>query len=281
VKLICPDSPALIARLQGRTLCVRVEEPSGITTAAVAARQRNTLACVICKADVSRADIDIDDGWHDVPLALMVPSIGRVRHLVKKLKMLRKSNVRVHLSPTAENLVGARILASLEIPVCIDLQSMCDWDALADVMTYALLGMVPHAPIEPFHTIAENYHTASRSDDWGRIFFDDPSHYLHLDTVGHIALSRRELLAGQFVGEIAQLDGLALKRAIDKRSAAWRNRFAENHFCARCDSWRGCRARLSDGKSEPDGCAAFFHEMTDVIDQRRERHSRRAQPWQP
>jgi hypothetical protein len=269
VRLVCPHERALIDRLDGRTVCVRVDSTGDIAAAAADVRRRNTLACVISES-VPIEEIDVQDDWRGVPIALMAPSVGRFRNVTKKVEALRKLNLRVYLPCDADNLTGARLLASLGIPVCIDFEVVSDWDALADLMTYALLGMMPHAPIDPFQTIADGYKQSARGDDWGRIFFDDPSRYLHLDAEGRIALSRRELLAGDFVAEdLSELDSPRIKAEIDARCGEWRNLFAEDHFCARCNAWRICRARMRGAKAAPDGCDAFFLDMAEVIERRR------------
>ena len=281
MKLVCPHERALIDRLEGRTVCVRVDAARDIAAAAADVRRRNTLACVICES-VPLEEIEIRDDWHGVPIALMAPSVGRFRNVAKKVAALRKLNLRVYLP--ADDLTGARVLASLGIAVCIDFGAAPDWEALADLMTYALLGPVPHAPIDPFQTIADGYRQTARSDDWGRVLFDDPSRTLHLDAAGRIALSRRELLAGDFIaGDPSKLDSPLVRHAIEERLEAWRNLFAEDHFCARCEAWRICRARLRDGKAAPDGCDAFFHEMAEVIERRRNNpgSKRAAEKWQP
>jgi hypothetical protein len=283
VKLVCPHERALIDRLEGRTVCVRVDAARDIAAAAADVRRRNTLSCVICES-VPIEDIEIEDDWQGVPIALMAPSVGRFRNVAKKAAALRKLNLRIYLPCEADNLTGARLLASLGIAVCIDFGAAPDWEALADLMTYALLGPVPHAPIDPFQTIADGYRQAARSDDWGRVFFDDPSRTLHLDAEGRIALSRRDLKAGDFVAcDLSKLDSAEVKHAIEQRLDAWRNLFAEDHFCARCEAWRICRARMCDGKAAPDGCDAFFHEMAEVIERRRGKpeSNRPAEKWRP
>ncbi len=283
MKLVCPHERALIDRLEGRTICVRVDAARDIVAAAAEVRQRNTLACVICES-VPIEEIEIEDDWLGVSIALMVPSVGRFRNIAKKVGALRKLNLRVYLPGGANNLNGARTLASLGIPVCLDFEAVPDWEALADLMTYALLGMVPHAPIDPFQTIADGYRQTARTADWGRVFFDDPSRYLHLDAAGRIALSRRELLAGDFIaGDLSKLDSPGVKHAIEERTEAWRNAFLENHFCASCRAWRLCRGRVSEGKTGPDGCDTFFHEMADVIERHRKttRANGPVEKWQP
>jgi hypothetical protein len=280
VKLVCPLEHHLIDRIEGRSICVRVDATQDIAAAAADARQRNTLVCVICDLSEPLADIAVEDGWHGVPIALAVPSVGRFRDIARKTETLRKLNLRVYLPAEAHS--GARILASLGIPVCVDFGTSADWDALADLMTYALLGVVPHAPIEPFQTIADGYRQAGRCDEWGRVLFDDPSRFLHLDAEGRIALSRRDLLAGRFVtSDLSQLDGPEVRRAVEQRMQAWRTVFAGDHFCARCQAWRICRGRLCDGKAAPDGCDAFFAEMADVIERRHDKSGMRAEKWRP
>jgi hypothetical protein len=284
VKLVCPHERALIDRLEGRTVCVRVDAARDIIAAAADVRRHNTLSCVICDLAIPIEEIEVEGDWQGVPIALMAPSVGRFRNIAKKVGALRKLNLRVYLPGEANNLNGARTLASLGIPVCLDFEVKPDWEALADLMTYALLGPVPHAPIDPFQTIADGYRQTARTADWGRVFFDDPSRYLHLDAEGRIALSRRELLAGDFIaGDVSKLDSPEVKHAIEERTEAWRNLFAEDHFCARCKAWRICRARFCDGKETSDGCDEFFHEMAEVIERHRKtaRANGPAEKWQP
>ncbi len=278
MRLVCPDDETLIGRLEGRTLCVRVNDPAQIAAATARARQRNSLACVICETNTALSEIVVTES--DVPLALMVPSVGPVRDVLKRVAVLRKSNVRIYLPCNSDTLAGARVLASLGIAVNVNLHGARNWDGVADLMTYALLGPVRHAHVEPFHSIAAGYKATSRGDDWGSLYFDDPSRYLQLDAEGHIALTRQELLDGKFVAnDLSELDCLDLKQAIAERAGAWRDVFADDHFCARCAAWRICRARLRDGKDAPDGCDAFFLEMADIIEQ--SRMARRDATWRP
>lgn len=283
MKLVCPHERALINRLDGRAVCVRVDAARDIVAAAADVRRRNTLACVICES-VPIEEIEVEDDWQGLPIALMAPSVGRFRNIAKKAGALRKLNLRVYLPYEADNLTGARVLASLGIPVCLVFEGNPNWDALTDLMTYALLGPVPHAPIDPFQTIADGYRQTARSDDWGRVYFDDPSRTLHLDAKGRIALSRRDLLAGDFVAcELSKLDSPLVQHAIEERTEAWRNLFAEDDFCVRCKAWRICRARFRDGKAAPDGCDEFFHEMAEVIERRRGKPEANSpgEKWQP
>ena len=282
--LVCPNEPALLERLEGRTLCVCVDSPDEIVAAAKRAGRRNRLHCVICDCATPIEDIKIEASWRGIPIALRAPSTGRFRALSGKLRALRSLNLRVFLACDRANLVGARLLASLGIPVCVEFGAAPDWNALADLMVYALLGIAPHAPIEPFETMAGCYHRTQRSEDWGRAWFDDPASYLHLDADGRVALSRRALVASDFVADDAgALETAAVREAIAARREAWRTLFADNHFCARCKAWRICAGRFRDGKTQPDGCEAFFCETAEAIERRRDKTKKneRAAPWQP
>lgn len=287
MKLVCPYDRALISRLERRNLCVRVNSPEELVPAARAVQAHSNLSCVICDSKVPVDEIDAGDDWQNIPIALMVPSIGSFRNVAKKLPLLRKLDLRVYFPCDNQNLTGARILASVGIPASIVLNSdrALDWDALADLMTYALLGLAKHAPIEPFQTIANGYREASRRwEDWGRVYFDVPAHYLHVSEKGKIALSSRELLAGEFVADdLSKVDSPEVREAIENRMEAWRDLFLEDHFCARCGAWRICRGKFSRGKTKPDGCAEFFEEMANVVEQYRIKLKSTAPEriWQP
>ena len=287
IKLVCPNQRALIGRFEQRTLCVRVNTPQEIIAAANDVRAHNNLFCVICDSKIPIEEIDIGEDWENTPIALMAPSVGRFRNISKKLELLRKLNLRVYLPCNEKNLTGVRLLASVGIPTCIvfNVDHTLDWDALADLMTYALLGGAQHAPIEPFQTIANSYRqTSRRGEDWGRVYFEDSSRYLHIDVTGKIALSHRELLAGDFIADdLSKLDSLEIKEAIEDRMNMWRNLFLENHFCARCSAWRICRGKFSKGKTEPNGCVNFFDEMADIVEQYRNKlkSNRPVEKWQP
>jgi len=259
----------LLDRLEKRNLCVRVSSPEAIVPAANKARERNHLICVICDAETSFDEMNVEESWQDIPIALIAPTFGKFRNVSRNLALFKKLNLRVYLPCDEGGLVGARLLASLGIPtgIVFDKVPRPDWEALADLMTYALLGMAAHAPIEPFQTMADCCRQG-RSEDWGRAIFDDPSSYLHIDAMGRTALSRRELIAGEFVAQdLSELDTPVVAKAVANRRDAWQKLFLDNHFCARCGGWRLCRGRFADGRDEPDDCGEFFQDMMDVIEQ--------------
>jgi hypothetical protein len=276
VRLICPHEPALLKRLDGRTVLVRVDDVAGIAQAAGDARSRNQLERVLATASLPLSQIPLAESWRAIPIDLMVPALGAMGDVLAIIPALRRLNLRVVLPAAGEHFAGAKVLASLGVPVAITLSQSRDWDALADLMSYALVSPVQHAPIEPFATLAAGFRADGRCEDWGRAEYDDPSRYLHLDREGRIALSAAELAAGDFFGDFAMLDSIALHQAVRERGEAWRELFAQNHFCARCRAFRLCRGRLRDGLAEPDGCDDFFDEAIEVLTRRAARTERRA-----
>ena len=286
MKLVCPNEAALLERIQNRTLCVRVKDTRDIVSSANAVRACNSLFCVICDSEIPLEDIDAEQEWQSIPIALTVPSVGKFRNISGKLTALKNLNLRVYIPCNNDNLTAARVLSSLGIKTCIvfNENTTPDWEVLADFMTYALIGMAPHAPIDPFQTMANAYRQGPRGEDWRHVYFDDPSRYIHIDSIGRVALSHRELLAGDFVAEnLSGLDSLEVRKAIESRNKTWNKLFLDNHLCARCGGWKLCRGQFYAGKIRPDRCSEFFGEMTDVVEQYHEksRSGKSGGKWQP
>jgi len=265
---------------------VRVDDLADAAPAADAVgRSGNHIFCVIFESDAPLAEVEFPEGDKGVPLAVMVPSMGRFRDLATHLDALQDRNMRVYMScDTHENLIGLRILSSLGIHGCaVPGTGAADWDALADLMTYALLERFPHASIEPFAYIASNYDPASRLE-WGSVYFDDPKHFLHLDAEGRVALSPAEFGAGEFVARsLCEVEPPDAFPAIKQRNQAWKEYFADDHPCASCPSWRVCSGRFSERLPEDAGCRDFFLEMVEVANQYRALSDRpeEARIWQP
>lgn len=281
--LICPDDPSLLDRLAGQSLGLRISPTADVAATVEAVRRQNGLFRLLVEAAEPLAAIELNDAWRGLPVDLMVPSAGRFAELAGHLDEVRALGVTVSLPVGGSGLRDARTLASLGIRVRLrlDEERIPDWDALGDLMTYALLELVAHAPIEPFQTIADHSRTDARTTDWSSALFDDPLRFLHLSADGRIALSRRDLRAGAFVGDLSLLGSPALAEARQTRSEAWRQLFLDDHVCARCPGFRLCRGRYAKGDSKgagvAEGCAGFFTEMAGVLEQRWLRPE--ARPW--
>lgn len=279
--LICPDEPSLLAALAGQSIGLRVAPGTHVAAALAAVRRKNSLFRLLVEAGQPLAALAPDDAWRGLPVDVVVPSAGRFADLAGRIDRFRSLGVTVALPDTDTGLRDARTLASLGIRVRLRLDggSVPDWQALGDLMAYALLGLVGHAPIEPFQTIADRCRTDARTTFWWSALFDDPLGFLHLDAGGRIALSRRDLQAGAFVGDLSMLGTPALAEAQQELSEAWRQLFLDGHACARCPGFRLCRGLYASGPDVGGGCAGFFTEMADVLERRAARRQEQRQPW--
>jgi hypothetical protein len=271
-RIVCPDSETLLQSFTGLSVALRLNRCDRITAGVEQVRKSgNTLCCVILTSDRPLADLEFDDCHQDIPLAVMAPSLGRFRDLARHLDRLRHFNLRVYLPcGHPDNLASLRILSSVGIHGCADFRSgRTDWDALADLATYAVLERTPHAAIEPFAFMVANYHAAAYLD-WGRVCFDDPRHFLHLNEAGRVALSQAELDEKRFVAlslnEIEAPDEFPPIRA---RLRSWRHFFTDHHPCSSCAGWKICLGKFSADLSPQAGCAEFFGEMIDLVRQPR------------
>jgi len=267
-RIVCQDSETVLQGFTGRSVALRVEGFDRIASGVDQVRKSgNRLFCIIVESDQPLADMEFDDRHQGVPLAVMAPALGPFRHLARHLDRLRTLNLRVYLPcDSPDNLTGLRILSSVGITCCADFRDgRTDWESLADLAAYAVLERAPHAAIEPFAFMTVNY-PACRHLDWGRIFFDDPRHFLHLDACGRVALSRAELAGNCFVAlSLNEIGVPAEFPPFRDRLRSWQHFFIDNHPCASCAGWRLCLGKFSQDLAANAGCAEFFTEMIDLV----------------
>lgn len=282
--LVCPFDDSLLRRLGSHSVAVEVEclddvKPAFDLVCSLPLRLHSILAT----SSGSLADTRIRDDWRHIPLALTLPGMGRLREAIDKIRALRSMNTRLYLvTGDAESFVAPRILASLGVETAVVFaRTGVDWEAAADLMTYALLGQRPNAGIQPFAYLAHHYQPTARTD-FGAPFYDDPRKFVHLDSRGRVALSRAERDAGTFIAEDAcELDELAELGAYRDRLDAWQKWFLETDGCAYCEGWRVCQARAVGIPALDGSCRAFFSELMDVVEQHRERSEGKLVVWQP
>lgn len=269
--IVCPGSDSLLQSFTGFSVTLRLKSCDHIGPGVEKVwKSGNTLNGVIVESDRPLADIELDDHRQGIPLAVMAPSLGHFRHLAKHLDRLRNLSLRVYLPcDHPDNLASLRILSSVGIHCCADFRpGRTDWESLADLATYALLGRVPHAAIEPFVFMAANYHS-SQYIDWGRVTFDDPRYFLHLDEAGRVALSQAELDEKRFVAHrLSEIGTPEEFPPIRERLQSWKHYFADNHPCASCAGWKICHGKFSDDLTRKPGCSEFFMDLIDLIRQR-------------
>jgi hypothetical protein len=268
--LLCPHHPPLFDQLKGHDIAVRIDRIEDVSRAAEEVCSRGgVLTCVAVETDRPLSALPIPDGWDGIPVALFAPGMGRYRDLSVNIQKLYDFKTHVYLpAGDAENLVSCRILASLGVTCCLVFNERePDWTALADLMTYATFGPVPHAPVEPFHRIA-NHYSPGACLDWGALYFDDPREYLHLDSRGRVALSRHGLSNGLFIADhISSIRDPLENEGYVKGLKAWRRYFLEDHPCTLCEGWRICLGRFGCEGRQRMGCSRFAADTLAEIEQ--------------
>jgi len=265
--IVCAPDAGLLGRLRGRAVVVRVPSLEGLDgTVETVERAGVLLHCAAVESRHPLGHLTLQDRWADIPIALGVPSLGRVRDVVRLTPLIRRMNLRVVVpADSAENLTGLRILASLGVACTAAPGSgPIPWAQFTDLATYALLGLVPHGPIEPFDYLATHYDPDRRTDFRG-VWFDDPTRFVHMDGSGRFALSAAELAAGQCAGAAPEdLDSLDDSEMYRDRLDAWRHVFLRKDGCASCPGWRICLGAFEAGGS--DGCRAALAEVLDLVE---------------
>jgi hypothetical protein len=265
--LVCPYEPELINGLHEREIAVRVDSASLVREAGNAVRDTgNRLLCVILDSAQPVDAVPFEDGWKGIPILLVAPAAGEFRSIVHKLPLLRSLNLKIYLSSTNENIRGARILSSLGVSCALRIEpGAVDWEALSDLMTYALCGRAPHAPIDPFDYISRNY-DAKVHLKWGAVYLDDPEKYFHLDKEKNVALSAEEALARQFIGRLDDIER-AEPEEIARRADAWSRNFTGISPCATCEGFKLCMGSLRPEDGRTEGCKVFFSETMETLEE--------------
>jgi hypothetical protein len=198
------------------------------------------------------------------PLTISVPSAGPLREVLRQLPALRALRARVHLRVSSrDNLIAIRQLASLGVECTAVLGDDSDWLALGDLITYAVLGLVPHAAIQPFAHLVEVYRPDRRTD-FGAVYFDDPTQFVHVDTAGRLALSAADLAAGKVLPvTLDRLDDVPMLPEYCARIDEWSNHFVRIDGCSSCAGFRICLGKMGGTAT---GCASFFAEALEVVE---------------
>lgn len=281
---VCPPQPELLKHLQGKKVVFRIGSIDLIPGTVDLGQKYDThIHSLIVLSKVPVADVSFAKEYRDLPVALFSPRLGRFRDLVPRLQILKQMNIRIYLPfDTDQNISGLRILSSLGIASTAVLKHPnIDWERLSDLMVYALLGIVPRAPIDPFQYLADRYSPNARND-FSAVYFDDPSRYVHVDDNGHIALSSRELADRKFIADsISELHFLTENRLYLDRLESWRRFFLQTEGCAFCEAWRICLGKFNSNNGLDHGCSVFFKEFLETIEQYRSLKVKKAELWQP
>lgn len=281
--IVCPLSKDLLSRLGGRSVALLVDRPEQVPEASQMCSDHGcTLKCVRLQAGCALAAVPFDEQWRSIPLAVSVSAAGRMRDLVARLPLIRTLRMYVYLRSTdTQAITDARILSSLGLAVVLEIDGGTpDWDLLADLATYAVVGRSTHGPIEPFASLARTY-SPTEWNDCGAVYFDDPARYLHADAAGRVALSAADLAAEAWVADDV-CEYIDSGRWADAGRPMERHgeRFQTLNECSGCPAWRVCLGRFRATGDVEATCRAFAVDLMQLIEQHQEQERPAESLWQ-
>jgi hypothetical protein len=255
--VVAPFDQHVLSTLKHVPIVIRLRHQREIAAAVDCARHLHLhLHGLFVDATTPLCAIDVEQRWADSAIALFVPSAGRYREFQPLVRRLRPLRIRVFLpATTRENVLAVRILAAEGVRSAVVLKPpVAAWDALSDLMVYAIAAR-GHAPIEPFDFIARQTRSGARPQ-YGSVYFDDPSAFLHVDPAGRVALTADDLSAQRFVAD-----------SVDDVCAVPESRRCELPAapCASCRGWPACQGRFAAEAVTTDHCRRFFTDMLDTI----------------
>ncbi len=245
---ICPHNRQILKEFRGRKVAIAVGDTGAAAKAAADARTIGAdLVCVIVETRLPLDRLKWGRDLASIPLVVVAPSFGTFRDLEPHVDLLRDLDITIHLPTGADgNMAGLRILSSLGIPCAAVISNDGqDWDAIADLATYAVLGPAPHAPIEPFAHMALNGEPFPFID-WDLPCFMGSRHFVRIH------------------------DG-------DRLTPVTRAKARPAGPCRHCAGWTACRGRFAVAAAE-GGCSSFFREMADITLSRARQAEARACP---
>jgi len=245
----------------------------------------NTLHCLVVHYKGSVVSVPFHENLKNVPMAIFASEMGPFKEMMARLHILREMNVRIFLSSdNRANFTNLHILASLGVDCGISFgENTIDWDAMNDLMTYAIYAKVKHASIEPFMYAAKVY-SPERLTDFGSVYFENPQSYLHIDKDENIALTSKDLKAGKFIAKgVEALENIQDIKEYQDAEFAWQEFFLKDNHCAYCQAWRICKGKFTDTFEKNPGCRQFFTDMMDAADyyQEAQKKTKKKEIWQP
>ncbi|MBN2213041.1 MAG: hypothetical protein JW723_02250 [Bacteroidales bacterium] len=285
--LVCDYNPKILKRIRDRSVVFFLDSLSKLYDLESDARDHHIhIHCVIYETKKSLSDIIYKPEWSKFPIAIVSPSLGRLSSFLKMASVIKKLNIRFYFRTDYENCYrDIRILSSLGYYCAVIINGKTvNWEELTDLMTYALLNVVNHREILPFSYVTRYYHPQNRTD-YGAVYFDDASRYIHLTGEGMLALSRKQMNSvNGILLELDKLDRITQEKAYKEYLYRWQEFFLEPTPCACCKGWRICLGKYADTIKDNPGCRDFFSEFLEAVDlhlKKRENTTKEEFIWQP
>ncbi len=242
--------------------------------------------CITFKTSKLLSDINFKEEWKEFPILIESPALGRVSNFLKMASVIRKLNIRFYLSTDNSNCYkDIRILSSLGFHCALIINgATADWDELTELMIYSVLTRVKHQAIDPFRYVENYYHPQNRTD-YGAVYFNDPTRYLHLTPEGKLSLTPdKSQECKEHSIDFENIDDIEYQSVYTDYLYDWQKFFLEPTTCACCKGWRICLGKFADSIRTNPGCQDFFGEFLDVVElevQNNENKETKDMVWQP
>lgn len=266
--LVCPFNEKLLAKLRQKAIVIHTNDLNIIRYIDKEVNKSNKLHAIKIQTEKPLSAVAFSEDWKNIPLAIYSPEFGIYKDFLHQLHLIRKLNVRIFLSSHHDfNFIALRILSSLNISCGLYFdEGPQNWDAINDLMHYAIYSTTKHAPIEPFDYLAFHYEP-SEYTDYSFVYFDNPTKYLHINDKEQIALTEKDLLSNNFIDEgICSLDNISEnKKYLDFTNIRYDIMLRMNE-CAFCPAFRICLAKFADLDNKNETCKIFFSDFMDAAD---------------
>jgi len=202
-----------------------------------------------------------------LPLILNIKKISNTYDILDNIDILRKKNIKIFLSSDyKENILNLQILSSLGCYCGFRFNNLdINWEALTDLMYYALIGRVKHGTIEPFQYIASSYKNTELTD-FDTVYFNNIYKFIHINSQQELFLNDKMTEEYKINLNLNSLDAIGNEFNFKKIKNNWHTFFYELNDCCTCAGWRICIGKFAN-YSHKERCKTLFSEMIDIIEQ--------------
>jgi len=281
--IVCPFDEQLLAKLSERNVVIKSHDLNILQSIQKHLNKSLRLHAIKIQTDVPLSAISFQEDWLKLPLAIYSPEFGNYRDLLHQLNLIRRLNIRIFLSSEYDdNYTGLKILSSLNINCGLYFNNgSINWEAMNDLMHYAVYSKTKHAHIEPFDWLVSNYEPTDYMD-YHSVYFNNPAKYLHVNEKEQIALNEQEMLNNRIIGDgIPSLDRIHVNEHYNDFINARYDIMLQMNECAYCPAFRICLAKFEHLTNKNDTCKVFFSDFINAADYSfKQRNSKRTKIWQ-
>lgn len=259
-------SQALTEKLSGYSLIPRVDDFRKIDEIVTEVQKSNQLFCIWVDCSLmSISDLDFECIKTDTPIILYAYNIGDIFKTLCKVDTIRNHNIRIFLnSAFKENFHSVKILSSLGIDTGILLDSKhIDDDLFLDLASYALLGQVPHASIEPFDYIWRNI-MQEHNLDTETIFFNNPEKYIYINDSLDFSFSLEDLNNCCFIGNLSDIDHIDFTTEVDQKLNRYYSHFFALDKCSKCSAFKVCNRKSTTVFNDCQDVYSTIYEYAEI-----------------